>query len=215
MRFPVIILAAGKSSRMGGADKLAEPVDGIPLLRLQALRVLALRTQTGSRTGGATGGSGAAAQIIAALPATPGPRDALLDGLGVTRLHVTSADDGMGATLREAVASLPPCDRFMVLLGDLATLETADLRAVGDASEAHPGALIWRGATSTGKPGHPIIFDATLRPLFAGLTGDDGGQSLVAPLRDRTYLVPLLGDRARRDLDTPQDWAAFRAETGR
>jgi len=28
-------------------------------------------------------------------------------------------------------------------------------------------------------------------------------------------LVPLPADHARRDLDTPADWAAFRAETGR
>jgi len=34
---PIILLAAGKSSRMGGKDKLMQPVDGQPLLRRSAL----------------------------------------------------------------------------------------------------------------------------------------------------------------------------------
>ncbi|WP_370162833.1 NTP transferase domain-containing protein, partial [Limimaricola soesokkakensis] len=33
--FPLLILAAGRSSRMRGADKLAQEINGVPLLRRQ------------------------------------------------------------------------------------------------------------------------------------------------------------------------------------
>jgi CTP:molybdopterin cytidylyltransferase MocA len=46
------------------------------------------------------------------------------------------------------------------------------------------------------------------------LQGDDGGRAIMIAHRDQTHLVPLPGDHATRDLDTPEDWAAWRAETG-
>ncbi|MCC5975136.1 MAG: nucleotidyltransferase family protein, partial [Rubellimicrobium sp.] len=85
-----------------------------------------------------------------------------------------------------------------------------DLRKVMAAADTDPDSLIWRGATEDGAPGHPILFDARLRPEFASLDGDTGGAPLLARHRDRTCLVPLPGQRARRDLDTPEDWAAWR-----
>lgn len=195
---PILILAAGASRRMGGADKLLEPVDGIPLLRLQAMNAL-------------TQGE----PVFVALPAADHPRARALDGLAVTILAVPDSAEGMGGSMRGAVAQLPVCARFMLLLGDLAAIEAADIASVMAAPAATPDAVIWRGATEDGKPGHPIVFDATLRPEFAALTGDSGGEPIVRRHLAQTVMIPLPGNRARRDLDTPDDWAAFRTETGR
>lgn len=193
---PILILAAGTSSRMRGPDKLLEDVGGMPLLRRQALMALA----TGC-------------PVYVALPDLGHPRAAALEGMSVTRLAVPDAAEGMSGTMRGAVAQLPAGADFMMFLGDLVALETADLKAVLAAKDAHPKALVWRGATEDGKPGHPIIFDASLRPQFATLQGDSGGETLVKPLRDQTHLVRLPGKRARFDLDTPEDWADWRKTT--
>lgn len=190
----ILIPAAGRSSRMRGADKLAEPVARVPLL---------------TRTAGAAAASGC--RVFVALPAADHPRAALLAGLPVTPLVVPEAAEGLGGTLRGGVARLPDCARFMVLLADLPGIGTADILAVLNAQRSAPGALIWRGATADGRPGHPILFDAALRPRFAALSGDTGGEAIVRAEAGRTALVPLPGDRARLDLDTPEDWAAFRA----
>ncbi len=197
-KIPILILAAGKSSRMRGTDKLAELVDGIPLLRAQAQKALAVSDQ-----------------VFVALPDPAHSRATLLKDLPVTRLTVPQSAEGMSGTLREGVSLLPACTHFMVLLADLPELTHDDLQTLKDAVALHPGHLIWRGATADGAPGHPIIFAASLRPEFAKLGGDGGGESLVNPLRDRTCLIRLAGQRARRDLDTPEQWAAWRAETGR
>ncbi|RYG92157.1 nucleotidyltransferase family protein [Loktanella sp. IMCC34160] len=197
METPVLILAAGRSSRMRGADKLLQPVGGVPLLRRQVLSAMT------------TGGP-----VLVALPGPDDPRAAVLQGLPAVVVPVPDAAQGMSASLRRGVLALPDCDRFLVLLPDLAELAPEDLRAALDAPATAPDALIWRGATEDGKPGHPILFDATLRPEFADLTGDTGGAPIIAAHADRVHLVPLPGQRARRDLDTPEDWDRFRRDTG-
>ncbi len=118
----------------------------------------------------------------------------------------------MGASLRRVFGTLgPDVDKAMLLLGDLPDLTADDLRAVMGAVRTHPDALIWRGGTQDGRGGHPIIFDQTLFSRLLALKGDDGGRSVVHAAEDRVHLVPLPGNRARLDLDTPEDWAAWRA----
>lgn len=194
---PILLLAAGRSSRMAGVDKLALPLDGTPLLRHRA------------RTALATG-----CPVHIALPAVDHPRVALVRDLPATLLFVPDAALGLAHTLRAAVAALPTCDHFLILLADLPEITTEDLLTVMAAPATHPDALIWRGATADGLPGHPVLFAATLRPLFDTLEGDTGAEPIIRALSDRTVLVPLPGQHARRDLDTPADWAAWRSETG-
>ena len=196
MTLPILILAAGQSSRMRGIDKLLEQIDGVALLRRQIDIALAV------------GGP-----VFVALPAPAHPRTLQLTGTQAQPIFVPKASEGLGVTLREGVAALPPYPAFMVVLADLAALETSDLQAIIEARAKTPNYLIWRGATDAGKPGHPIIFDASLRPAFADLAGDTGGAAILKSHKAQTCLVPLLGNRALLDLDTPEDWARWRAET--
>lgn len=194
----VLILAAGKSSRMRGGDKLCELVDGVPLLRLQCQRALGLGLP-----------------VYIALPSAEHPRLALIADLPVTPLIVPEASEGMSGSMRGAVAQMPEWSHLLMVLPDLVEIETTDMAAVLEGPTIAPDALIWRGATDDLQLGHPILFDGSLRENFATISGDQGGNCIVRPYRDRTHLIPLPDQRARRDLDTPEDWAEFRAETGR
>jgi len=190
---PVILLAAGASTRMRGRDKLLEEVDGQPLLRRQARLAQGI------------------GPVIVALPPAPHPRYTALSGLDVTALPIAEAAEGMGASLRAAFAALPAqTPAAMVMLADMPELQAEDLARLAEAVDTDSDTLIWRAATSGGAPGHPIVFAAALFELLKQLTGDDGGRAVVQRAADRVYMVPLPGDRARLDLDTPEDWAAWR-----
>lgn len=193
---PILILAAGASSRMRGRDKLMEEIDGTPLLARQAKIARA-----------ATAGP-----VLVTLPLAPHPRYQALDGLDVTPVAVRDAAEGMAASIRAGLRGLPPqAPGVMIVLADLPDLTTADLTQVLDAVSAQPAMKIWRGATQGAKPGHPIVFAAPVFPALAQLRGDEGGKQVVAAFGNETCLVPLPGAHARADLDTPEDWAAWRA----
>ncbi|WP_237072695.1 nucleotidyltransferase family protein [Pseudaestuariivita rosea] len=194
----IFIPAAGQSSRMRGADKLLELVDGVPLIRAQVDKALA----TGKR-------------VVVAVPALDHPRAAALSGLDITLISLPESAEGLGGTLRGAVAHLQgQTDRLMILLADLPDLTTRDINTVLDGINQAPEAQVWRGVTQDGQPGHPIVFDRSLFPLFAEIKGDDGGQAVVKAAKT-VHLIPLPDQRARCDLDTPEDWAAWRERTGR
>ena len=184
----ILILAAGASSRMRGRDKLLEEVDGEPLLARQV------------RIAAATG-----RPVHVALPAGPHPRRAHL--AGAAAIDVPDAAGGIGRSIAAGVSALRDSPAILLLLGDLPEIGTADLLAVLRAPRG-PGQVV-RGATASGAPGHPILLPPNAYSGLAGLRGDDGGRSVLRG--HSTRLVPLPGDRARLDLDTPEAWAQWRA----
>lgn len=196
MDMPVLIPAAGASSRMRGADKLLMEVAGTPLLRRQIDLA-----------------KGLGGDVRVALPARPHPRHDVVPG-DVQVIEVPDAATGMSASVRALVRCLGDhVPHAMILLADLPALTTGDLRRVADAVTQHPDALIWRGGTEQGAPGHPMIIAAALFGPFLTLRGDTGGSDIAKAHKAQTVLVPLPGERARLDLDTPEDWAAWRAKT--
>ena len=187
----ILIPAAGASSRMRGGDKLLEPVDGLPCLRAMADRALAVTPD-----------------VIVTLPRADHPRAATLDGLDVVRVIVPDALLGMSRSLVAGAAAVPSGHALMVLPADMPGLQVEDIATIAARSD---GQSIIRGADQAGRAGHPILFPPALVPDFASLTGDRGAAPLLS--RAHVLLVPLSGDRATLDLDTPEDWAAFRART--
>lgn len=179
---------------MRGRDKLLESVDGQPLLQVQVDRARA----TGH-------------PVYVALPSLDHPRASVLQGRDLCIIPVPDAAEGIGVSLRTAMGQLPPFDAVLINLADMVEIETEDLLRVLQARRDTPDALVWRGATASGRAGHPILIDASLRRAFAALQGDTGGASVLKQHRDRTCLVPLADDHAIVDLDTPEEWENWRA----
>ncbi len=191
----ILLLAAGASTRMRGADKLMQQLEGRPLLRRQAMAALA----TGAR-------------VLVALPPGGGARAAALDGLPVETVEVADAASGMGHSIAAGARAAGHPSGLMVLNADMPGIGTAEMAAVIAAHQAVP-TRIWRGMSAAGGPGHPVLFPGSLVGELTRLTGDRGARDIIA--RDGAVLVPLPGDAAVLDLDTPEDWAAWRArQTG-
>jgi len=129
----------------------------------------------------------------------------------VDRLKALWAE-GMSASLRRGLQALPHgVKAAMVLLADLPEVTTSDIRTVLDAVDVASPMRIWRATTEDGAPGHPIVFAAALFDPLKALTGDSGGAEVIKAHPQHITLVPLPSQNARLDLDTPEDWAAWRA----
>jgi CTP:molybdopterin cytidylyltransferase MocA len=117
----------------------------------------------------------------------------------------------MSTSLRAGIAALPPKTSGVVILpGDMPAITAADLRQILALHQDNPQQIL-RGTTADGREGHPALFPTDLFPALSALTRDEGGRSLLKANRDRVKLVPLPGENAVLDLDTPEDWAAYRA----
>jgi molybdenum cofactor cytidylyltransferase len=182
----ILIPAAGASSRMRGQDKLLEHVAGEPILRRQARMALSL------------------APVIVTMRDPDPERRAALDGLMVRVMAVPDAALGMSASFR-AVADTQSA--VMVLPADMPDLTAADLASMITAFRAAPDQILRGSAKAT--PGHPVIWPRALVPGFAQLIGDEGARTLLR--QHPVHLHPLPDAHALTDLDTPEDWAAWRA----
>jgi CTP:molybdopterin cytidylyltransferase MocA len=190
-----LILAAGRGTRMRGIDKLLEPVDGQPLLRHQVEIA-----------------QHACNLVVVMVPQDGHPRAQALAGTNAQCIAVQDPLGGLGDSLRDGVAALPEVTGFFVVLSDMPDITKDDYNLVAQ-TLGHK--QIVRPLTASGAAGHPIYFDAIVRPEFAFLSGDTGAQSIIARDSSRVGYVQQNDNRARRDLDTPEDWAAWRRETGR
>ena len=186
----ILLLAAGRSSRMAGRDKLLEEVGGQPLIRLMA-------------------GRAAKAGVPVRVVLGPGQdaRRAALEGLAVAIVEA-EGEDGMAASIRAGVAGLE--GPVLLVLADMPEITANDLYLMVTLAARAPGAIL-RAASAAGRPGHPVLFPADLLPDLARLSGDAGAKALLEREAGRLHLLPLAGERALVDLDTPEDWAAWRA----
>lgn len=186
----ILILAAGAATRMRGGDKMLERVDGLPQLR----RIVQAACDTD-------------APVRVALPPDRPLRAAALEGLGHEAVPVAEPGAGMSASIRAGVAGWDGA--VMILPGDMPELDHPALQQMLAAHLQRPDALL-RGASGT-EAGHPVVFPADLVPALRDLQGDAGARPIVQAHRTRLHLVPLPGRAALIDLDTPEDWAAWRA----
>ena len=179
---------------MTGRDKLLEPVRGEVLLRRQA------------RLARASG-----RPVLVTLPPRAAARRRALAGLdGVRVATVRGAREGMAASIRSGArwARESGATGLMILLGDMPDLQVEDLNKLLQEFDNRPNVVV-RASDARGRPGHPVILPARLWGQLTRLRGDAGARSILG--REEIRLVALPDARATTDLDTQEDWAAWRA----
>ncbi len=186
-----IVLAAGRSSRMGPTNKLLEPVEGTAMVRRVAEAAL------GSR----------AAELIVVTGHQSDEVRAALDGLPVTAVYNPDYAAGLSSSLRAGLNALPAeADAALVLLGDMPLVTAAHCDALLGALNAETLIAI---ATHDGARGNPVAWSSALFSELRATTGDAGGRALLSTHVDATAMVEI-GPAARSDADTPAALAAVR-----
>ncbi len=180
-----VLLAAGRSSRMGGPNKLLALFEGKPLVRRMAEVALA------SSARGLTVVCGHQADRVRIA----------LEGLEVTVADNPAHGSGLSSSLRAGIAAVPAASAgALVMLGDMPGIAPADLDRMVDAFVAARGEAIVR-ATHDGKRGNPVILPRSVFAEVARIEGDTGARHVVeAGLADIVDVE--LGPAASLDVDT-------------
>jgi molybdenum cofactor cytidylyltransferase len=190
-----IVLAAGRSSRMAGANKLLELIDGDPIVRLVAGIALA-----------------AGASPVIVVTGFDAARIAeALDDLKVTIVHNAAFEEGLSSSLRTGLSALPADrDGALVLLGDMPEIETSDLAALM-AAFAVNGRQAICVPVRHGKRGNPVLWGAAYFAEMMRISGDVGAKQLMARHPERVTEVAAGSDGIFADVDTPSDLARLKS----
>ena len=106
-----IVLAAGRSTRMGGPNKLLAEISGKPLVRIAAEQALASQGVAGHRRD---------------RPPARARRARRSPGLPVKIVHNPDFASGLGGSLKTGIAAVPPeADGVVVCLGDMPQVDAA------------------------------------------------------------------------------------------
>jgi molybdenum cofactor cytidylyltransferase len=192
-RIAALLLAAGKSSRMG-SNKMLEEIDGRPMVARTAQRLLASRARP----------------IIAVLGNQADAVDAALGKLPIERVRNPDFADGLSTSLKRGLANLPAeIDGVVVCLGDMPLIAGRDLdRLIAAFNPLEGRAIIV--PTRRGKRGNPILWSRQFVPEMMALAGDQGARKLIEDHADLVAEVEMDNDAVLIDIDTPQALAELR-----
>jgi molybdenum cofactor cytidylyltransferase len=190
-----IILAAGRSTRMGGPNKLLAPIGGKPLVRIAAEQALASR----------------ASSVIVVTGHQREQIEGALAGLDLRIVHNPDFAQGLGTSLRVGVAAVPSdVDGVIVCLADMPQVDARLLDRMIAAFDPEKAALVVV-PTLDGKRGNPVLWSRRFFPDLMVIEGDVGARHLIASYAEAVTEVPVTGDAAFLDVDTPEMLVAAKA----
>lgn len=196
-QFPVLILAAGASSRLGRPKAL------LPLASGDG-------TDTDCRNRTLLDAAIAQGRILSPeVRVVCGAWYPLIRfrcrGQPSSWLRAPDWQEGISASLSAGLRSLGPAVKgVFVLVADQPLLDLNALEAFGKAARCVPEQPI--AADYGGRPGVPAYLPRWLWPLVLDLEGDRGAGRLLAEVRATRVDIPGIHD----DVDTPADWHRIR-----
>jgi molybdenum cofactor cytidylyltransferase len=194
-RIAALVLAAGRSQRMGTMNKLLIVIDGAPMVR----HVVA---------------AAQAAKLAPIIVVTGHERErieAALAGLALRFVHNPAYADGLSTSLQAGLAALPDeSDGVLVGLGDMPRIGAGDIERLVAAFNPVEGRGIivptWRG-----KRGNPVLWAKRYFPEMCTVAGDVGARHLIGAYPEAVVEVEMASDAVLTDIDTPQALARLAA----
>ncbi len=189
-----VVLAAGRSSRMRGANKLLAEVDGAAMVARVVDAVLASKARPVVVVTGHD-----AERVGAALAGKP-----------VTLVHNPDYVEGISGSLKRGLSALPAeADGALVCLADMPLVAPCTLDRLIAAFNPVEGRAICV-PTWNGKRGNPVLWARRFFPEMARLAGDVGARHLIGEHAELVCEVAMADDSVLTDVDTPEALAALR-----
>jgi molybdenum cofactor cytidylyltransferase len=195
-RIAAVVLAAGRSTRMRGPNKLLAEIARRPLVRIVAEEALASRADP----------------VIVVAGHQRAEVEKALAGLRVRIVDNPDFAEGLGTSLRAGIAAVPAdSDAAIVCLGDMPRVDAALMNRLIAAFDPDRGALLVV-PTFEGKRGNPVLWSRRFFPDLMAIEGDVGARHLIGRYSEAVAEVPVEGKATLIDVDTPEALSGVKAE---
>lgn len=199
MKVGALLMAAGRSSRMGRQNKLLLDDGRGPIVVQAAQNLLA-------------------ANIARLIVVTGRDADTITESLkniAHTFIYNSNFNDGLSTSLKSGLTLVPAdWDAVLIALGDMPAIKTETINQIITAAtdDAYDAVV----PTYDGRAGHPVLWKRTVFPHLMLVQGDMGGKAQLAEIGTRVLRLPVSDDGILLDIDTPEAWAQFgRSDQGR
>jgi molybdenum cofactor cytidylyltransferase len=191
-----VVLAAGRSTRMRGPNKLLAEIGGRALVRIAVEQALASKAKP----------------VIVVTGHERERVEAALEGLPVEIVHNPDFADGLGGSVRTGIAAVPAdADGVIICLGDMPQVDAALIDRLIAAFDPEKGALAVV-PTIDGKRGNPVLWSRRFFPDLMAIEGDVGARHLIGRYGEAVVEVAVAGKAALVDIDTPEALSGVKAE---
>jgi molybdenum cofactor cytidylyltransferase len=189
-----VILAAGRSTRMGGPNKLLAELNGKPLVRIVTEQALASK----------------ASNVIVVTGHQAAEVEKALVGLKVKFVRNPDFVAGLASSVKTGIAAVPDnADGAVVCLGDMPLIDAHLIDRLIDTFAPDRGNLI-AVPVSDNRRGNPVLWSRRFFDELMTLDGDIGARHLIAKHSEAVAEVPVEGHGAFLDIDTPEALVAAR-----
>ena len=195
-RVAALVLAAGRSTRMGAVNKMLAEIGGKPLVRIAAEQAVASHAQP----------------VIVVTGHEREKVEAALKGLPVRFAHNPDYAEGLGTSLKAGIAAVPDeADAAIVCLGDMPQVDSTLINRLIAAFDPERGALVVVPSID-GKRGNPVVWSRRFFHDLMAIQGDVGARHLIGNYAEAVIEIPVAGEAALTDVDTPESLSAVKAE---
>ncbi len=186
-----IVLAAGSSSRMEGANKLLLPWQKQCVLQVVVERIC---------------GVGLGEVIVVTGHQQAEVEEALSD-YPVRLVHNPDFAEGMATSIRAGVKAAVGEQGYLFALGDMPQIAGKTILKVAEALKSRAAIAV---PVRDGRRGHPVAIGSAYRDALLALTGDRGARPVLAKNAANVVEVPVEDEGIFVDVDTQESYRAAR-----
>ena len=188
-----VLLAAGRSERMGRNNKLLLNVDGIPLVRKSAINILNSNVTSMTVVTGFDEN-----KIVNAL-----------SGLNVNFVKNINFREGLSSSLKAGLANITPTPSAVIIcLADMPKIQPEHINQLIENFDPLKG---WEICipTNNGKRGNPVLIGSRFFPYIFETSGDFGAKQVMKQHSDKIVDVEIGTSDINFDIDTQDEYENF------
>ena len=188
-----VLLAAGRSERMGPNNKLLLNVDGIPLVRKSAISIINSNVTSMTVVTGFDEN-----KIVNAL-----------SGLNVNFVKNINFREGLSSSLKAGLANITPTPSAVIIcLADMPKIQPEHINQLIENFDPLKG---WEICipTNDGKRGNPVLIGSRFFPYIFETSGDFGAKQVMKQHSDKIVEVEIGTSDIHFDIDTQDEYENF------